>query len=871
MRAGIAAGCCAGLAALTVLSAALLALGLAGADTPAPPASAPVASIAPAGAPASATIGISMAPTTGAAILTTTDCGTLTRSTLPEQPPLPLSLAPPRQPLPAARTGRAYAVPLYAEGGRMPYLFGLASGTLPPGLRLDRHGRLCGMPEAQGSYQFGVLLTDADGRQASQTYLLRVAGAASAKPAPATPAASSPPPPPKPAIPALRGLDPSRAEVRAESLPPSAIIYRLQAAQLDALLAEPEPAEATAAAAPPRAATGSLPPPAPALEPAWTEAQQAQLLQMLAPMLEREYPTRDLFLAALEAQRCRHSRELLLASARQQVAETPDEATIARICRFRPPPAATPTDSSKKPRKTGATAAPPVKAAPLKPDQIAWEELPDWLLPAALRDWLVLAAQRLVSLQPAQPLDWRAVPDCDCLSENSQGLVYGIYPAWTDLSPPAQAAAEEDATPKKKTKPAPPPSILDFSLLHRISYLGLPFDTDLKLNQPELWSETSTEFIRRAKHYGTQIDFMLYRRDWDFLRTEPDAAREQLVQRMLENVPSQARELIDRPLPGLRARLQAWLPGFGKRQHMGDGLSLFFDEIPDAGADAKLSQRFAEFYPRFVKALADELRKQEGKRRYALNLAFTEAQLRQVPPFAIERLFELLKNIEEPLMDEGGRIADEGGDYVSKTNVELRFIVLLPDPSGESKKRLRAWVEQSSGLQGSNRRAVLRSIVPVQFLPAKDPLQLQDDLVYFQDNFAGVGFWPPPLRGQNFTAEEQVRLKTTMVRHPPNEVTMNICAFVCQQRWPLRVVFEMLLLAGATIWIALQLNCDWRARWGRYALLAGIPPFLLGAALLHCDPALRALRDGNAQLILLIAIPVLVALWVLLKPKVEKP
>ena len=46
---------------------------------------------------------------------------------------------------------------------------------------------------------------------------------------------------------------------------------------------------------------------------------------------------------------------------------------------------------------------------------------------------------------------------------------------------------------------------------------------------------------------------------------------------------------------------------------------------------------------------------------------------------------------------------------------------------------------------------------------------------------------------------------------------------------------------------------------------------LVGAALLQCDPALAGVSNSNAQLVTLIAIPVVAALAALLKRKVEKP
>jgi hypothetical protein len=57
--------------------------------------------------------------------------------------------------LPIGRTGEPYESVLGAEGGVQPYVWEVADGSLPPGLRLDR-GRLLGTPSAPGDYSFIV-------------------------------------------------------------------------------------------------------------------------------------------------------------------------------------------------------------------------------------------------------------------------------------------------------------------------------------------------------------------------------------------------------------------------------------------------------------------------------------------------------------------------------------------------------------------------------------------------------------------------------------------------------------------------------------------------------------------------------------------
>ena len=69
----------------------------------------------------------------------------------------------------AATTSTAYAGSASAAGGRAPYVFGLAAGTLPPGLTIDAAtGAVGGTPAATGSYPgISVKATDADGRSAA--------------------------------------------------------------------------------------------------------------------------------------------------------------------------------------------------------------------------------------------------------------------------------------------------------------------------------------------------------------------------------------------------------------------------------------------------------------------------------------------------------------------------------------------------------------------------------------------------------------------------------------------------------------------------------------------------------------------------------
>lgn len=740
--------------------------------------------------------------------------------------------------LPHASLGRPYARAVRAEGGLPPYEFELAQGNLPGGLMLDVNGRIVGTPDQAGSARFRVRVVDAAGDFASQAYRLTVF-APSARPAakPASAAASAP----------AKAL--SQVEVRHAGPPahavPSARVYQLEPAQLDALKtaikATPEPAAAAASdaelgtedpPAEPPAATASAPtPPAPAGL-AWSDAQHTQLHALLQPVFAVEYPTQSLFEAAVEAQVCAQAWQLIVHEAQRLKQQPPNAAEFAAQC---PPPAQ--------------PAAPAAKAPAPAADAVSWRSLPSWLMPAELRPWLVEAAARDQPLLPTKPLPWAAPPSCDCAAPRLSQPLYAIYPGWF-----AQG---------------PQPQEVDFSLINRATFFALPLGDDAAINEVAGWDEAQTRFIRTALAHETRMDFGVVRADWKFLATEPAAARDALVQQLTTQAPVRIHELLDTPLPGLTSKAKAWLPGFGQVQRMGDGVTVFFDRLPDAAREPLLAARFADFHTRFVKGLAQAMG-QNRERHYAINLVMTDRQIAdRNGPFDVGRLFELLKAVEDPDMAEG-RIVETSGDYRRNSNVELRFLVLLTEPTTQSKKTLRATIEASPGLFGGDRRIFLRSVVPLLLLPQASAEQYRDDLVYVQDNFGGAGFWPVPLMGQQFNAEQQKALRNTFGPPPGIGVSDALCGIVCPNRWLFRLAFE-LLLTGAACWLALQLNCEWRARYGRYALLAAIPPVLVGVALLQCDPALERLRQGNAQLIALIVIPLLAALWALLRRKEEKP
>lgn len=72
--------------------------------------------------------------------------------------------------LPQATRGVTYSTNFVASGGVTPYRWSRASGSLPRGLRLSASGVLSGSPRTNGTYEFTLRVTDADGRTANVSY-----------------------------------------------------------------------------------------------------------------------------------------------------------------------------------------------------------------------------------------------------------------------------------------------------------------------------------------------------------------------------------------------------------------------------------------------------------------------------------------------------------------------------------------------------------------------------------------------------------------------------------------------------------------------------------------------------------------------------
>jgi hypothetical protein len=444
---------------------------------------------------------------------------------------------------------------------------------------------------------------------------------------------------------------------------------------------------------------------------------------------------------------------------------------------------------------------------------------------------------------PPNPILWDG-SGCGCAIESPTQQVYGMYPFWM---------AGRDSQP------------IDFGLLNRVGYFAVQFDDGGAITDAMHWTSKGAGFVRVAQTHRTKVDLVLYRNDWNELLGLPQINRDAATDAVARNVLA----LLNTPLTDPASRMQAYVPFFRSTPAMGDGVTVYFDNYP--GPDDRLFAAFNEFLRKLIAALIANMT--ASHRAYALNIVVSDEKLGRAGAFGYEEMFQYIVMAEHPEMP-NGRIEQDRNVYRSKTNVEVHFLVLLGEPTKYTKKKLRWDIEASTALQGNNRRVFLRKVIPIVTYNGVKPVQLADDLVYFQDNFAGAGFWPVPIRDGGLGTKIYGALNGDF-RAARTETTNGFCEFVCPRRWLLRVLFEALVLIGALslglyIWVCRVRNIG-RAYVVFLLLGAAVPILLTGGALYGCDPALARVRQSYIPLMFLIAAPLLWAFYVNLRKQVAQP
>ncbi|MFK7762663.1 MAG: hypothetical protein AB8B62_05340 [Roseobacter sp.] len=406
------------------------------------------------------------------------------------------------------------------------------------------------------------------------------------------------------------------------------------------------------------------------------------------------------------------------------------------------------------------------------------------------------------------------IEDCKCAPERQteELQVYGFYPFW--LAPTvddvAKARAIAAGTAQVEEGAAAPQiqTQVDFGTIDQIAFYGLEFRADdtgrVSLYHRERWREAKQTFVNSAHQFRAHADLAFDLRDWmswdsatiddvvDDIATEM-APFNRLNGYDLDDVRNAIPTLFDHPQP--------------------DGVTLIFHGYEGAGlgtADMKTMVRI-------IKSVYEAL---PNRDRLDINVGFDFALVdkRQEGGATVfepildraifDELFELLQPQPYVFADEdtGAEGFDPSAESRETRKIINKILLFLERPTTDAKKGLRFRMEQGL-FQGEMRRQVLRSIIPVlppaghreirTSVKTNDPnkeerepfSQLDDDVVYFKDNFSGIGFWPvlDPLGAETGTINAKIAAHFNAPALPAvlasfSEPVDRVCTFACPNR-----------------------------------------------------------------------------------------
>ncbi len=739
----------------------------------------------------------------------------------------------------SAQLGTAYKNTLAAGGGRAPHIFSaLKCGTVPDGIQADTGGALAGTPAKAGVYRFSVVVQDSSTPPASvlQHYELRVFTPAQPPTAPAKPDSKGG----GIDMRAISGDDANRSlqDVRV----PKSVSYMLTAKIIEQLLAPPKPAKAEGEGES-KGKDKSDDSDAPSADKEGSKADKPEAAEKKDPYLDQrkevlmklkdtEYPSRDMFAQALDAGVCFYVNSVAQSIAAAKSTKTVKVEAEVITCpdRDAAAPGHAVTSVVAKAATAGKT---PAKAT--APGEILLADWPQLILPDRDRENVIQAARNNHYFsQPTSVINWTGL-DCGCTHDMDGSQVYGFYPFWLAGPGVAEAAKGEgkadgkDAAPAGAAAPAEKQPI-DFSLLTRIGYFAMPFDDDGSLPVSMHWKAAAADFVREARTHRTGLDLVLYRNDWGSLLND-----EAKMRQVIDKLPENALREIDTPLTDWRSRLKAMIP-LEPAPTMGTGITLYFDGVPE-----KDQARFADFFNRLMTAMIDKMRSRSND--YALNVVIPFALLnKKNTAYEFRSLVDHLTHAEN-LEVKNDRIITHLESADTNSNINLNYLILLPEPTTDHKKDLRLMTERPDvpSLKGASRKFFLRNMVPVISYGGADAQQLEDDLIYFGDNFGGVGFWPLPLDKPepNVGASIYKEISRVFVK-AENTGLDKVGRWACPHRWWLRLLLLGLLLVDAVAFSARFLICSGPVQtpqytWFLWAL--GLLNALVWLIALGTDPA----------------------------------
>lgn len=412
-------------------------------------------------------------------------------------------------------------------------------------------------------------------------------------------------------------------------------------------------------------------------------------------------------------------------------------------------------------------------------------------------------AKHLKAFDPSKMIEWEG-EDCGCLRDLSGRTIYGFYPFWQ----------------------AGKPQKINFSLLSRIGYYALSFDSKGEMSPLLHWHHRTADFVTESQRYRTKVDLVIYKNDWS--EWFHFSTKDQLF--VIDKTTRNIVRAVDQKMPDTLENRAKSLASSKDSTTMGDGVTLYFDEYPE---DA----RAVVFFEAFIKTLRKKLKAANPK--YKLNL--------MLPMHAIGTGIYTFENLEKFMHDEN-TVADDDIDL---------FLVMLEMPTTDTKKALRLSFEQGESFKGIQRKNMLRKIVPVISPLGHEPdqyKQFEDDLIYFEDNFGGVGFWPLPFaedKGAEIVeqAVREVFVKKTdldFIERMVPEAALSPCKWICPNRWYVRLAYDalaFLLFLYALLALRSAALRNFFNQNKRYFIASAVATIVIFYSALMCDPYLSNKKD----------------------------
>ena len=403
-------------------------------------------------------------------------------------------------------------------------------------------------------------------------------------------------------------------------------------------------------------------------------------------------------------------------------------------------------------------------------------------------------------------------PSCGCaLRRDNNGLVYAFHPFWK-----WPLSTDDDA----------PVPMLDFAYIDRIAFDGVVMEykpaaeneaEKFVIRNARHWELAAQKFVKTAHRFEAKADLAIRIRGWQQWQEEESEGYAAEVSSLLNKYSS-----IQKSLPS------------SSYSDVPDGITLIFESSGATGSALAATQ--------FLTSLREQLAEhQEITIGFDIDLNNAEP-LRTLSEFSDSLLADPeTKHTGKTSLLGRTLLSFTGSDRDSKKEDQPpavdRILVFLERPTTDTKKTFRQLIEEMPDFRGSNRRDLFRKIVPIVSPSGNRALgrrgrdnkirgvnsygQFQDDLVYFRDNFGGIGFWPAPYMidkedayvtglNESIRREFNVPLYATVfnMRFAPLDTTLNqsltpACRYICPHRnalytiifW-LGVVIAIILIVG---------------------------------------------------------------------------